>query len=154
MSLQHTHPDARSLLRSVGLRITSPRVAVLEALQAQPHSTADTVAVRARRVLGSVSTQAVYDVLRVCVSHGLVRRIEPAGSPALYETRAGDNHHHLVCRNCGNVTDIDCAVAAAPCLVPTEEHGFVIDEAEVVFWGYCSSCQSAAADTAAAHSVS
>ena len=114
---------------------------MLNVVAAQPHSTADEIAARVRESLGSVSTQAVYDVLRVCVSAGLVRRIEPAGASALYETRTGDNHHHLVCRVCGRVTDVDCVVGAAPCLQPSELGGFEIDEAEVVFWGACGSCR-------------
>lgn len=136
----HTGYDARERLRAVGLRVTGPRVAVLDAVAAAPHSDADRVAVKVRETLGSVSTQAVYDVLRACVGAGLLRRIEPAGSPALYEARTGDNHHHLVCRKCGTVIDIDCAVGAAPCLEPDQSHGFVIDEAEVVFWGLCPDC--------------
>lgn len=138
----HDH-DPRAQLRAVGLRVTAPRVAVLEALAAEPHSTADDVAGRVRRTLGSVSTQAVYDVLRACVNAGLVRRIEPAGSSARYETRAADNHHHLVCRVCGRVADVDCAVGHAPCLEPSEFAGFTVDAAEVVFWGVCPECQAA-----------
>ena len=121
--------------------MTAPRVAVLKALAVKPHSTADEVAILARDSLGSVSTQAVYDVLRACVSAGLVRRIEPAGSSARYETRIADNHHHLVCRVCGRVTDVDCVVGDAPCLRPTDAGGFEIDEAEIVFWGTCSECR-------------
>jgi Fe2+ or Zn2+ uptake regulation protein len=132
---------AVTALRTAGLRITSPRIAVLLALRAAPHATADTVAEVARRTLGSVSKQAVYDALDAFTGAGLVRRIEPAGSAARYETRTGDNHHHLVCRSCGLVADVDCVVAAAPCLTPSQELGFVIDEAEVVFWGYCSPCR-------------
>lgn len=143
MDLQTARPDPRTMLREVGLRVTAPRVAVLTALQDHPHSTADSVASRARQAHGRVSTQAVYDVLRVCVQHGLVRRIEPAGHAALYETRAGDNHHHQVCRSCGAIVDVDCALGAAPCLTPSEDHGFVVDEAELVFWGYCAPCQAA-----------
>lgn len=138
----HDH-DPRAQLRAVGLRVTAPRVAVLEALAAEPHSTADDVAGRVRQTLGSVSTQAVYDVLRACVNAGLVRRIEPAGSSARYETRAADNHHHLVCRVCGRVADVDCAVGHAPCLEPSEFAGFTVDAAEVVFWGVCPECQAA-----------
>jgi Fur family ferric uptake transcriptional regulator len=117
-------------------------LAVLNAVAQRPHSDADTVAATVRGALGSVSTQAVYDVLRACVRAGILRRIEPAGSSALYETRIGDNHHHLVCRSCGAVADIDCAVGSAPCLAPSDAHGFVIDEAEVVFWGLCPTCRS------------
>lgn len=131
------------MLRAAGLRVTRPRLAVLNVLRDHPHATVDTLAVQVRRRLGSVSTQAVYDVLGACTEAGLVRRIEPAGSAARYETQTGDNHHHLVCRTCGTVADAECAVAEAPCLTPPQEHGFVIDEAEVVFWGYCSTCQTA-----------
>ncbi|MBF6335304.1 transcriptional repressor [Nocardia abscessus] len=139
----HTNGAApREWLRSAGLRVTAPRLAVLNAVVARPHSDADTVAATVREALGSVSTQAVYDVLHACVRAGILRRIEPAGSSALYETRIGDNHHHLVCRSCGAVADVDCAVGAAPCLDPSDAHGFVIDEAEVVFWGLCPTCRS------------
>jgi Fe2+ or Zn2+ uptake regulation protein len=137
----HTH-EPSTLLRGAGLRVTAPRVAVLNTVAAQPHSTADEIAGQVRSALGSVSTQAVYDVLRACVTAGLVRRIEPAGASALYETRTGDNHHHLVCRVCGRVTDVDCVVGAAPCLEPSDLDGFAIDEAEVVFWGTCGSCRN------------
>lgn len=133
--------DLPAQLRAAGLRVTAPRVAVLGAVAAHPHSDADEIAVAVRSELGSVSTQAVYDVLKACVGAGLLRRIEPAGSPARYETRIGDNHHHLVCRNCGAVTDIDCVVGAAPCLVPSDDHGFAVDEAEVTFWGLCPDCR-------------
>ncbi|MGC5020678.1 Fur family transcriptional regulator [Micromonospora sp. DT47] len=135
------HRDPRALLRSAGLRVTSQRVAVLEELAAHPHSTADAVAARVRAALGSVSKQAVYDVLWALDAAGLVRRIEPAGSPAVFETRAGDNHHHLVCRSCGVIADIDCAVQAAPCLSPPDHLGFVVDEAEIIFWGLCPTCR-------------
>ncbi|OFB39971.1 transcriptional repressor [Mycolicibacterium sp. (ex Dasyatis americana)] len=143
MTTVHVH-DPKALLRAAGLRVTAPRVAVLQALAEHPHSTADDVAGLARENLGSVSTQAVYDVLRACVNAGLVRRIEPAGSSARYETRAGDNHHHLVCRVCGAVADVDCAVGETPCLEPSDLAGFAVDEAEVVFWGVCADCQTAA----------
>ncbi|MGK8502826.1 Fur family transcriptional regulator [Nocardia asiatica] len=139
----HTNGAApREWLRAAGLRVTAPRIAVLNAVAARPHADADTVAATVREALGSVSTQAVYDVLHACVRAGILRRIEPAGSSALYETRIGDNHHHLVCRSCGAVVDVDCAVGAAPCLDPSDAHGFVIDEAEVVFWGLCPTCRS------------
>jgi Fur family ferric uptake transcriptional regulator len=139
----HTNsPGPREWLRAAGLRVTSPRIAVLEAVVARPHSDADTVAATVRDALGSVSTQAVYDVLRACERAGILRRIEPAGSSARYETRIGDNHHHLVCRSCGAVADVDCAVGEAPCLDPSDAHGFVVDEAEVVFWGLCPTCRS------------
>lgn len=128
-------------IRAAGLRVTGPRVAVLDALYAIPHADVDSLltAVRART---DVSTQAVYDVLRAFTDVGLVRRIEPAGSPARFETRVGDNHHHVVCRACGTTADVDCAVGYAPCLDPSGDHGFVIDESEVTHWGLCPSCQT------------
>jgi Fe2+ or Zn2+ uptake regulation protein len=128
-------------LRTAGLRVTKPRTAVLDVLVEHPHATADLVARVVRERLGSVSKQAVYDVLAACVAAGLVRQIEPAGHPALFETRTGDNHHHLVCRACGRTTDVDCATEARPCLTPSDDAGYALDEAEVVFWGLCPSCQ-------------
>lgn len=130
-------------LRAAGLRVTAARLATLEILGDHPHSTADFVAAGVRERLGGVSIQTVYDVLRVCAAHGLLRKIEPAGSPVRYETRTGDNHHHLVCRNCGRIVDIDCVVGAGPCLDHGDDHGFVIDEAEVTFWGVCNICRTA-----------
>ena len=130
------------MLRQVGMRVTGPRLAVLRALSEQPHTDADTVAHAVRERIGSVSTQAVYDVLRALTAAGLVRRIEPAGSRSRYETRVGDNHHHLVCRDCGAVADVDCAIGAAPCLSPSDDSGFLVDEAEVTFWGRCARCCS------------
>jgi Fe2+ or Zn2+ uptake regulation protein len=132
--------EPQELLRSAGLRVTAPRLAVLEWLDGHPHATADRVATAVRARLGSVSTQAVYDVLNACTQAGLVRRIEPAGSPARYETRTGDNHHHVVCRSCGRTEDVDCVVGHRPCLDPSNANGFVVDEAEVVFWGLCPDC--------------
>jgi Fe2+ or Zn2+ uptake regulation protein len=129
-------------LRDVGLRVTAPRVAVLEVLAGHPHATADTVATLARERLGRVSTQAVYDVLAACADAGLVRRIEPAGSAARFETRTGDDHHHLVCRSCGRTTDVDCAIGQRPCLTPSDDAGYLLDEAEVVFWGLCPDCRT------------
>lgn len=143
--------DPVALLRAAGLRVTTPRVAVLNAVTARPHSDADAVAALVRSDVGPVSTQAVYDVLRACVNAGLLRRIEPAGSPALYETRIGDNHHHLVCRRCRCVVDVDCVVGAAPCLDPADSHGFLVEEAEVVFWGVCPDCASRAPHEQTAH---
>jgi Fe2+ or Zn2+ uptake regulation protein len=134
--------DAGELLRRVGLRVTQPRLAVLDALAHQPHSDADDVASAARRSLGTVSTQAVYDVLHALTDAGLVRRIEPAGSPARFELRVGDNHHHVVCRDCGDIADVDCAVGHRPCLTASDSSGFVIDEAEVTYWGLCSRCST------------
>jgi Fur family ferric uptake transcriptional regulator len=135
--------DATELLRGAGLRVTRPRIAVLEALHAAPHSRADTVAGTVRRQLGTVSTQAIYDVLAAGVQAGLVRSIEPAGSARVFELDGGDNHHHAVCRACGRILDVACAVGAAPCLTPSEPHDFVVDEAEVVFWGTCPACRAA-----------
>lgn len=130
------------LLRQHGLRVTRPRVAVLEILDEGGHLEVDEIATRVRGRLDSVSTQAVYDVLGALARGGLARRIEPAGSPARYERRAGDNHHHVVCRGCGTVADVDCVVGQAPCLDPSSTHGFVVDEAEVTFWGLCPRCQA------------
>ena len=128
-------------LRQASLRVTRPRVAVLTALAERPHADADSLATMVRRDLGSVSTQAVYDVLRALTGAGLVRRIEPAGSPARFEVRTGDNHHHVVCRSCGSIADVDCAVGRAPCLDAASDRGFTIDEAEVTYWGLCPDCQ-------------
>ena len=135
-------------LRAHGLRVTRPRLAVLDVLAEEQghHLGVDEIAARVRQRLHSVSIQAVYDVLAVLSRAGLARRIEPAGSPALFESRAGDNHHHVVCRGCGAVADVDCAVGAAPCLDPSQDHGFVLDEAEVTFWGLCPTCQIRSAD--------
>ena len=132
--------DPVSLLRSSGLRVTRPRVAVINALGQHPHAEVDRLAEVARADLGAVSTQAVYDVLRALTEAGVVRRIEPAGSPARFELRVGDNHHHVVCRSCGAIADVDCAVGARPCLDASDTHGFVIDEAEVTYWGTCPDC--------------
>lgn len=129
------------LLRSRGLRVTRPRLTVLEILAQGGHLEVDEIARRVRERLSSVSTQAVYDVLGALSRAGLARRLEPAGSPALYESRAGDNHHHIVCRGCGGIVDVDCVVGTAPCLDPSQGHGYEIDEAEVTFWGLCPGCQ-------------
>ena len=138
--------DPATALRDSGLRVTRQRLAVIAALAAEPHAGADAVLQLVRREVGQVSTQAVYDVLNTLADRGLVRRIQPAGSAARYELRVGDNHHHAVCRRCGAVTDIDCATGDAPCLEPSEldEHspGFVVDEAEVTYWGLCAACDS------------
>ena len=134
--------QAVTALRGAGLRVTGSRVAVLDALRGRSHATANVLMSDARRSVGTVSKQAVYDALEVFTEAGLIRRIEPAGSAVRYETRTGDNHHHLVCRSCGMVADVDCVVGAAPCLSPSEDLGFVIDEAEVIFWGYCLSCRT------------
>jgi Fur family ferric uptake transcriptional regulator len=132
--------DLERELRAVGLRVTRPRLAVLDAVHAQPHVDTETLIGATRERLGAVSHQAVYDVLRVLTDTGLVRRIQPAGSVARYEARVADNHHHLVCRACGTIVDVDCATGAAPCLTPSDDGGFVVDEAEVVYWGLCPSC--------------
>jgi len=133
-------------LRARGLRVTRPRLAVLDVLAEGPgHLDVDAIAVRVRQRLDSVSTQAVYDVLAVLSRAGLARRIEPAGSPARFESRAGDNHHHVVCRACGTIEDVDCVVGAAPCLDPSLAHGYDVDEAEITFWGLCPACQTARA---------
>ena len=127
-------------LHGARLRITRPRIAVLTEVYAHPHADVETIAAAARARLGSVSTQAVYDVLRVLTDVGLVRHIEPAGSVARFEARVGDNHHHLVCRHCGAIEDVDCATGQTPCLEPSDHRGFAVDEAEVTYWGNCSSC--------------
>jgi Fur family transcriptional regulator, stress-responsive regulator len=129
-------------LRNAGLRVTASRLAVLSAVGDGEHLTADQVASAVRSRVGTISTQAVYDVLSALTRAGLTRRIEPAGSPARYETRVDDNHHHVVCRSCGAVSDIDCVVGEPPCVSPTDVSGYVIDEAEVIFWGLCPTCQT------------
>ncbi len=139
----HPAPDVERLLRSASLRVTAPRRAVLSAVQEHPHADTETLLAATRARLGTVSHQAVYDVLRALTDAGLVRRIQPAGSVARYEARVGDNHHHVVCRSCGAVADVDCAVGDAPCLTASHDAGFAIDEAEVVYWGRCPSCATA-----------
>jgi len=133
---------ALKVLRAAGLRVTAPRRAVLAWLDEHPHSTVDAIGAAVRNSLGTVSTQAIYDVLGVCTAAGLLRRIEPAGHPARFERRVGDNHHHVVCRRCGRTDDVDCAVGAPPCLEPADYRGFIVDEAEVVFWGLCRDCET------------
>ena len=132
--------DAAELLKQHGIQVTAQRLAVLRAVSAQPHIAADAVAEAVRTEIGAISTQSVYDALGVLVAAGLVRRIQPAGSPARYEDRVGDNHHHLICRICGRVVDVDCAVGSAPCLTAADERGYEIDEAEVAYWGRCPDC--------------
>jgi Fe2+ or Zn2+ uptake regulation protein len=129
-----------ALLRASNLQVTPQRLAVLRVLAVSPHSTADEVHRLVQAELGTVSRQAVYDALAALTDRGLLRRIEPAGSPARYEHRVGDNHHHLVCRSCGRIVDVDCAVGEAPCLSPQDGAGYEIDEAEVIYWGRCSDC--------------
>jgi len=137
-----TPTDVEQLLRDADLRVTRPRVAVLTALHEHPHADTDTVIRVVRDAHGEVSKQAVYDVLRALTEVGLVRRIEPSGSVARYETRVADNHHHLICRSCGAIADVDCAVGDVPCLTASDDHGYSIDEAEVVYWGICPACSS------------
>ncbi|WP_277401350.1 Fur family transcriptional regulator [Streptomyces marispadix] len=134
------------MLRGAALRVTRPRVAVLHAVHDHPHAETESIIGAVREELGGVSHQAVYDVLRALTSAGLVRRIQPPGSLARYEARVGDNHHHVVCRSCGAVADVDCAVGEAPCLTASDDHGFDIYEAEVTYSGLCPGC-SAAADS-------
>ena len=145
-----TTSELQHALRGAALRVTRPRVAVLAAVHAHPHADTDAIIGTVREDLAAVSHQAVYDVLRALTASGLVRRIEPAGSVARYEARIGDNHHHAVCRSCGVINDVDCAVGATPCLTASNDQGFVIDEAEVVYWGLCASCASCATSATAA----
>ena len=135
--------DFEAQLRAVSLRVTRPRLAVLAALRDHPHVDTETVITLVRADLPTVSHQAVYDVLRALTDTGLVRRIQPAGATARYESRVGDNHHHVVCRSCGAVVDVDCAVGDAPCLTPADDAGFEIGEAEVTYWGRCPACAAA-----------
>ena len=129
-------------LRRAGLRITASRLAVLAAVLGEgQHRDADAIAGAARQQIGTLSTQAVYDNLHILEEAGLVRRIQPSGHPGRYEARVGDNHHHIVCRRCGVTVDVDCAVGAAPCLEPSAGHGFVVEEAEIIFWGLCPQCR-------------
>ena len=135
--------DLEAQLRAASLRVTRPRLAVLAALRDRPHVDTDTVLDLVRADHPTVSHQAVYDVLRVLTDAGLVRRIQPAGATARYERRVGDNHHHVVCRSCGAIADVDCATGSAPCLTASDDHGFTVDEAEVVYWGTCPDCLAA-----------
>lgn len=134
--------DPAAALREHGVYVTAPRLAVMRAVAAHPHATADEVAQVVRGEIGTVSRQAVYDSLNTLSDLGLLRRIQPAGSPALFEDRAGDNHHHVICRTCGRVEDVDCAVGRRPCLTAADDHDFLIDEAEVVYWGTCPACRA------------
>jgi Fur family ferric uptake transcriptional regulator len=140
--------DPANLLRQNGLHVTAQRLAVLQAVSRRPHSTADDVAEDVRVEIGTISRQAVYDALGMLAEKGIIRRIQPAGSPARYEDRVGDNHHHLICRSCGKTVDVDCAVGDTPCLTAVADSGYQIDEAEVIFWGTCPECRSAAAGSA------
>jgi Fur family ferric uptake transcriptional regulator len=142
-------PDYAEQLRTAELRVTRPRIAVLEAVQAYPHADTETIFSAVRTDLPEVSRQAVYDVLAALTTVGLVRRIQPSGHVARYESRVGDNHHHVVCRSCGVIADVDCAVGEAPCLTPSDDNGFALDEAEVMYWGLCQDC--AASQTSRSH---
>ena len=139
--------DPADLLRQRGIQVTAQRLAVLRAVSRQPHITADAVADAVRGEIGAISLQSVYDALTMLVAEGLIRRIQPAGSPARFEDRVGDNHHHLICRICGRVVDVDCAAGSAPCLNPADGMGYQIDEAEVAYWGRCPECLDAPTDT-------
>src|ERR1700742_2088521 len=138
-----TASDFERMLRGVSLRVTRPRLAVLSAVHDHPHADTDSIIGVVRDDLGGVSHQAVYDVLRALTTAGLLRRIEPPGSVARYEARVGDNHHHVVCRSCGAIADVDCAVGGAPCLSAADDSGYEIDEAEVIYWGRCPRCVAA-----------
>ena len=140
-----TASDLESRLRAVGLRVTRPRTAVLSAVHDHPHADTDSILGIVRRDYGDVSHQAVYDVLRALADTGLVRRLQPNGSLARYEARVGDNHHHVVCRSCGAIADVDCAVGSAPCLTAADDAGYAIEEAEVIYWGRCPRCLGASA---------
>jgi Fur family transcriptional regulator, stress-responsive regulator len=135
--------DPASLLREHGVHVTAQRLAVLRAVSSHPHRTAEEVGEHVRAEIGTISRQAVYDALGILADNGLLRRIQPAGSPARYECRVGDNHHHLICRSCGKTADVDCTVGNAPCLTPADAAGYQIDEAEVIFWGKCPECLAA-----------
>ena len=139
--------DPADLLRLHGLPVTAQRLAVLKAVSGRPHSRADAIAEDVRAEIGTISRQAVYDALGVLSEKGLIRRIQPAGSPTLYEARVGDNHHHLICRNCGKTVDVDCAVGETPCLTAADDLGFQIDEAEVIYWGNCPECLATNSDS-------
>jgi Fur family transcriptional regulator, stress-responsive regulator len=143
--------DSAGLLRERGIQVTAQRLAVVRAVAGQPHITADSVAEVVRTEIGAISLQSVYDTLGLLVAAGLIRRIQPAGSPARFEDRVGDNHHHLICRTCGRVVDVDCGVGSAPCLTAADDRGYEIDEAEVAYWGRCPDC--VAQSRAAPHAI-
>ena len=137
--------DPADLLRQRGIQVTAQRLAVLRAVSCEPHITADAVAAAVRNEIGAISLQSVYDALGVLVAEGLLRRIQPSGSPARFEDRVGDNHHHLICRVCGRVVDVDCATGSAPCLTAVDDKGYEIDEADIAYWGRCPDCVAQAA---------
>ena len=134
--------ESADLLRQRGIQVTAQRLAVLRAVEGQPHITADGVAEIVRTEIGAISRQSVYDALAMLTAEGLIRRIQPAGSSARFEARVGDNHHHVICRTCGRTADVNCAVGSAPCLTAADDCGFDIDEAEVIYWGRCPDCAS------------
>ncbi|MFD5337674.1 Fur family transcriptional regulator [Streptomyces hawaiiensis] len=136
------NPTTAEELRGAGLRVTAARVALLEAVRDGDHLGAEAIASEVRGRVGRISVQAVYEGLHALTAAGLIRRLDPPGSPALYEGRVGDNHHHLVCRSCGAVADVDCAVGHAPCLTASDDRGFAVDEAEVIYWGLCPACST------------
>ena len=136
--------ESADLLRQRGIQVTAQRLAVLRAVEGQPHITADGVAEIVRTEIGAISRQSVYDALAMLTAEGLIRRIQPAGSSARFEARVGDNHHHVICRTCGRTADVNCAVGSAPCLTAADDCGFEIDEAEVIYWGRCPDCASQA----------
>jgi Fe2+ or Zn2+ uptake regulation protein len=132
--------DAADILRQHGVQVTAQRLAVLRAVSGRPHCTAEDIAGKVRSEIGAISRQAVYDALEILAEKGLIRRIQPAGSPARYEDRVGDNHHHVICRTCGKTADVDCALGHTPCLTAADNSGYQIDEAEVIYWGTCPKC--------------
>jgi Fur family ferric uptake transcriptional regulator len=140
-TVEHPHSAPTEILRSLGVQVTAQRVAVLGAVSVHPHATADQILESVRANIGTISRQSVYDTLGTLEQVGLVRRIQPTGSPARFESRVGDNHHHIICRNCGALADVDCAVGMTPCLTASDSHGYTIDEAEVAYWGLCPTCQ-------------
>lgn len=135
--------DPADLLRQHGIQVTAQRLAVLRAVSGRPHVSADGVAETVRAEIGAISLQSVYDALGLLAAEGLIRRIQPSGSPARFEDRVGDNHHHLICRRCGRLVDVECAVGVAPCLTAADDHGYTIDSAEVIYWGLCPECSAA-----------
>lgn len=139
--------DSADLLRQHGIQVTAQRLAVFRAVASHPHVTADAVAESVRAEIGAISLQSVYDTLGLLVAEGLIRRIQPSGSPARFEDRVRDNHHHLICRACGRVVDVDCAVGSAPCLTAADDMGYEIDEAEIAYWGRCPDCVAQARNT-------
>ena len=142
-------PSTADLLRQNGLQVTAQRIAVIRAVSACPHGTVEDVAEAVHNNIGAISRQAVYDALGMLADKGLIRRIQPAGSPARYEDRVGDNHHHLICRSCNRMVDVDCAVGYTPCLTASDDLGFEIDEAEVIYWGRCPECFATSPEPAA-----